>query len=128
MLAIARDAGPMLVNPNDRGVDHLHGRIVSGCECIHDLIPDACLPPADEAIVAGGMGSVAVWQIAPRRTRSQDPEYAVENAPVVHTGNAAWPVGKHRPDGAPRAVSKFVAHGFKTPLEGEAEPWLMTQS
>jgi len=54
----------MLVYPNNRGVDHLHGRIVSDCQRVHDLVPDACLPPADEAIVAGGMRSVALWQIA----------------------------------------------------------------
>ena len=68
LLSVARDAGPMLVHANDRGVDHLHGRIVSGGQRIHDLVPDACSPPADEAIVASRMGPVALWQIAPRRT------------------------------------------------------------
>jgi hypothetical protein len=39
-------------------IDHLHGRIVSRRQAIHDPIPDACLSPANEAIVAGGMRSL----------------------------------------------------------------------
>jgi hypothetical protein len=35
--------------------DHLHRRILSGGQRIHDLVPHPCLPPADEAIVASRM-------------------------------------------------------------------------
>ena len=68
LLAIARDAGTVLVHAHDRRVDHLHRRVMSGGERIHDLVPDASPAPANEAIVAGGMGTEALRQIAPRRT------------------------------------------------------------
>jgi hypothetical protein len=68
LLAIARDTGAVLVHAHDRGVDHLHRSVMSGGQDIHDLIPDASAAPTNEAIVAGGVGTKALWQIAPRRT------------------------------------------------------------
>jgi hypothetical protein len=60
LLSVARDAGPVLVHPHERRIDHLHRRIVSCGQPIHDLVPDASLPPANEAIVASRMRSVAL--------------------------------------------------------------------
>ena len=37
----------MLVHVDDGGIDHLHRRIVSHRQRIHDLIPDASPPPAN---------------------------------------------------------------------------------
>jgi hypothetical protein len=65
LAAVIGDAGPMLVYADDRGIDHLHRRIMSGSQRIHDPVPDASPPPANKAIVASRMGTVAVWQIAP---------------------------------------------------------------
>ena len=56
LLIVVRDAGSVLVHAHNRGIDHLHRRIMTGGQRIHDLIPDASLSPADEAIVAGGVG------------------------------------------------------------------------
>lgn len=35
------------------GVDHLDSGIVSVGKCVCDAAPDANLPPADEAVIAG---------------------------------------------------------------------------
>jgi hypothetical protein len=48
LLSVPRDAGPMLVHAYDRRINHLHGRFMSGGQRLHDLVPDASPPPADE--------------------------------------------------------------------------------
>ena len=68
LLSIGRNAGPVLVHAHDRRIDHLHRRIMSGGQRIHDLVPDAGPAPANEAIVTSRMGTVVLRQIAPRRT------------------------------------------------------------
>jgi hypothetical protein len=107
--SVAGDAGSVLVHTDDRRVDHLHGRIMGCGQGGHDLIPDACLAPANEAIVAGGVGSVAPRQIAPRCSGPQHLEDTIEGAPVIHTRDTARPVGEHRLDDAPFAIGEFVS-------------------
>jgi hypothetical protein len=87
--SVPRNTGTMLVHADDGGIDHLHSRIVSGGQNIHNPVPDASPPPADEAIVTGCMGSIETREITPRRPRPQDPEDAIEDTPIVYTGNAA---------------------------------------
>jgi hypothetical protein len=48
LLTVVRDAGSVLVNAHDGGIDHLHCRITTGGQCIHDLVPDASTPPPHE--------------------------------------------------------------------------------
>jgi hypothetical protein len=60
LLFVACDTGPVLVHSHDGCVDRLHGRVVSGDHRIQDLIPDASPSPANEAIVAGRVGTKAV--------------------------------------------------------------------
>jgi hypothetical protein len=114
--SVAGDAGSVLVHTDDRRVDHLHGRIMGCGQGGHDLIPDACLAPANEAIVAGGVGSVAPRQIAPRCSGPQHLEDTIEGAPVIHTRDTARPVGEHRLDDAPFAIGEFVSHDPDTPV------------
>ncbi len=52
---------------------------------IHQLIPDAGLAPPIEAVISRRIGAVTLWQITPRRTRSQHPENAVQYGPVIFT-------------------------------------------
>jgi hypothetical protein len=98
------------MNTNNRGVDHLNGAIVSGGKCVHDPSPNARAAPANKAIVARGVGTEALWQVTPGCPRSQDPEYAIQHAPVVHAGHAAGLVWQHRLDRKPFLVGEFVAH------------------
>jgi len=58
----------VLVHTDDRGINHLHRRVVTGSQRIHDPVPDASLPPPNEAIVTGGAGTIDFWQVAPWRT------------------------------------------------------------
>src|SRR5690349_14400005 len=53
---------------DDRGIHHLHRRVTTGGQCIHDPVPDASPPPPDEAIVTSGAGTVVLRQVAPWRT------------------------------------------------------------
>src|SRR3954465_14001085 len=73
-------------------------------------VPHASPAPANKAIVAGGVWAEVVRQIAPWRTRTQDPEDAIEHAAVVYTRNAARLVRQERLDGSPFVVGEFVAH------------------
>src|SRR5215203_658750 len=93
------DAGPMLMHTDNRRVDHLDRSVMGASENVHDLGPDARSSPANEAIVSSGVRAEVVWQIAPRCSRSQDPEDTIEDTTVVHPRHAAWFVGQHRPDG-----------------------------
>ena len=78
----------------------------------HDACPDPRSPPTNETIVAGCAGAIGVWKIAPRRTRSQYPEDAIENTPVIHAGNAARLIREHHSNGTPFAVGKLVSHDW----------------
>jgi hypothetical protein len=40
-MIVVRDTGSMLVHAQDRGIDHLHRRIMTGGQRIYDLVPDA---------------------------------------------------------------------------------------
>ena len=45
------NASRVLVHAHNGRVDHLHGRVMSRSERVHDPAPDASLSPANEAIV-----------------------------------------------------------------------------
>ena len=52
----------------DGGIDHLHGRVMTGGQGIHDPVPYAGLPPTNEAIIASDAGTIGFRQIAPGST------------------------------------------------------------
>jgi hypothetical protein len=109
--AVIGDAGTRLVHADDRCVDHLNRRIVSGAKPIHHPVPDASPPPTDEAIVAGRVGAIPIWQITPWRTGSQNPQDTIYDPPVVDTGNTAWLARQDRPNGIPFSVGEGVSDG-----------------
>lgn len=98
------------MHPNNRCVDHLHRRIMSGGQRVHDAAPDASPPPANEAVVASGRRTEVIRQVAPWCSGSQDPEDAIKDTPVVHPRHATRLVRQHRFDGGPFMVGEFVAH------------------
>src|SRR5438552_2058699 len=98
----------MLMHADDGRINHLHGCIMACGQRIHELVPHASPAPANKAIVAGGVWAEVVRQIAPWRTRTQDPEDAIEHAAVVYTRNAARLVRQERLDGSPFVVGEFV--------------------
>ena len=106
------------MHADNRGVDHLHGCIMRSSKRPNNLAPDPSLSPTDEAVVAGGVRTKAVGQIAPRGSGPQNPKDAVEDTPVIHAGHAARLVRKHRFDGRPLVVSEFVAHDSRLPFGG----------
>src|SRR6516162_11288662 len=89
LLSVSDDAGPVLMHPDNRGVDHLHRRIMGGGQRVHDAAPDASPSPANEAVVAGGVRTEVIGQVAPWCSGSQHPEDAIEDTPVVHPWHTA---------------------------------------
>jgi hypothetical protein len=68
LVIVVRNTGSVLVHAHDAGIDHLHCRVMTGDQRIHDLVPHASPPPTNEAIVASGAGTIGLWQVAPWRT------------------------------------------------------------
>ncbi len=56
------------MHAHDGCIDHLHRRVMTGGQRIHDPIPDASLPPTNEAVVASGAGAIGFRPIAPGGT------------------------------------------------------------
>ena len=54
------------------------------------------------------VGTERIRQIA--RSRSQDPENAVENTAVIHSRDATRLVGQHGLDDGPLVIIEFVTH------------------
>lgn len=98
------------MDAHDRAVDHLDLAIVGFDDAVHQAIPDACLAPPVEAIVGGRVRPISLRQIAPRSTRAQHPEDAVENAAIVGRLAASTVLGQKRFDDAPLEVRQVVAH------------------
>jgi len=93
------------MNAHHGTIDHLDVTVVSFGNRVHDAIPAAYLAPAFEA---GRTGAVALRQIAPRCTRAQDSENAVQHPSVVTGRDAAWPVRKKKFDHGPFKVRQVV--------------------
>ena len=106
------------MHPNNGRVDHLYRRVMGASQRVHDVSPNARPPPANEAIVAGSVGTKTVGQVAPGCTGPQNPKDAIEDAAVVHPCYAARLVRQHRLDGSPFVVGKFIAHDFEAPQLG----------
>jgi hypothetical protein len=83
---------------------------------IHDLVPDSRPPPANEAIITSGAGTKGRWQVAPGRTRTEDPKDATEHATIIYTPNATRFVRQHWFDGGPFIIAEFVAHDSRLPF------------
>src|SRR5438034_5805611 len=78
-MIVVGDAGSVLVHADDRGIDHLHRRIMTGGQRFHDLVPDASPPPPDEAIVTSGTGTIC------GRSRHGAPERRIQKMPLNRT-------------------------------------------
>jgi hypothetical protein len=96
--------------PHHRAIDHLHLAAMGLGDGIHQPLPDARLAPSVEAIVSARVGPVALWQVAPRRSRPQHPENAVHDPPVVLWLAPRTPLGQDRLDDAPLKVCEIVPH------------------
>src|SRR4029450_4564676 len=91
----------LLMDPNGGAVDHLDVAVVRDGDGVHQPVPHARLPPSHEAVVTGGAWAIALRQVAPRCTRPQYPEDAVQHAAVIDARHASRLVGQQRLDNAP---------------------------
>jgi hypothetical protein len=62
-MIVIRNTGSVLVHSEDRSVDYLHRRVMSGCQHVQDLIPATSPQPPSKAIVAAGAGTIGCWQV-----------------------------------------------------------------
>lgn len=90
-------------------VDHLDVAIVRGGNGVHHPIPDTRLSPAHEAVVAGSARAIALRQVAPRRTRTQNPEDTVQHSPIIDAWDTSRFVGQQRLDHAPFKVGQVIS-------------------
>ncbi|MEH2476845.1 hypothetical protein V1282_000202 [Nitrobacteraceae bacterium AZCC 2146] len=58
LMIVVRDTGSVLVHADEGGINHLYRRVMIGSKRIHDLVPDASLPPPNEAIVTGSAETI----------------------------------------------------------------------
>src|SRR3974390_3889452 len=91
--------GGVLMHAYNRRVDHLNGGVMDTCQCIHDPLPDACSTSANEAVVASGIRTERLRQVAPWGPRSQDPEDGIEDTAVIHPWKTTRLIRQERLDG-----------------------------
>lgn len=112
---------------NGCAVDHLNVTIVGGGDGIHHPIPDPCLSPSHEAIVAGSSWPIALRQIAPRRPRPQHPENAIQHATIIDAGHTSRFVGNqwlyHAPLEVGQVVSAHADAESETTINEKVEHW-----
>ena len=84
----ASSIGSVLMHAHNGRIDHRIGIMICG-QRVHKLVPYASPALANETIVAGGVWSKLLRQIAPWCAGPQYPKDAVEHAPVIHPRNAA---------------------------------------
>jgi hypothetical protein len=96
------------MDPNGGAVDHLDVAVVRDGDGVHQPVPHARLPPSHEAVVTGGARPIPLRQVAPRCTRPQYPEDAVQQAAVIDARHASRLVGQQRLDNAPLEVGQIV--------------------
>lgn len=107
---------------NYRAVDHLHLGVFPMRYGSLDTTPNACATPTHEAIVAGGVGTVSLRQITPRCSRSQNPENAVQDTPVILTRDVSRFARKDWCDQPPFGVREGVSHAQGSYSELESHP------
>jgi hypothetical protein len=74
-------------------LDFLSGqapRIRLALERLQDLLPQAISLPSCQAVIAGLVGSIALGQVSPGRTGSQDPKDAIDDGAMVLVAPAAF--------------------------------------
>jgi hypothetical protein len=91
-----------------------------------DAVPESVLTPALIPAVGGMPGAVACRHLAPRDASVQDPEQALEQTPVLHSGTATWRFlrRQERRDLLPEGVAESSGpcqHGGERRSSGSAQ-------
>jgi hypothetical protein len=84
-----------MMRADDGGVDHLYAvwNSLAVCDGFEQNIPDAGSRPSEKLTVDGAPLAEFIGQIAPRRSGSRYPEYAIENASMIARRTAAFRPG-----------------------------------
>jgi hypothetical protein len=94
---------------NGGAVDHLDVTIMRGAHGVDQSVPYAGLPPSQKAVVTSGARSVALWKVAPWRSRSKHPKNAIQDAPIIDAGHTSQLVGQQRLNRAPFKVGQVIS-------------------
>jgi len=103
----------MLVSPHGGGINEMdfpihvalpiQGRLQLG----KHFVPGACPAPTLKATVDRGPFAIAFWDISPGCTRSQDPEHAIQELPMILCWTSAlrFPSREQRLDPLPLFIA-----------------------
>ena len=83
------------MHADNRRIDHLHGYVMRGGQCVHNPAPGARPSPANEAIVAGGVRAKGFRQIAPRCSGAQDAKDALSTRLLFTRGTPRGLFGRN---------------------------------
>src|SRR5690606_10470484 len=97
----------MLVDPDRGAVDHDQFTVESGADRGQKPIPHARFAPTHEAVVAGSVGTIPLWDVGPRTARAKAPQYPVDHPPIINSGNAPHLVRQQRLDYIPLQIGKL---------------------
>ncbi len=96
--------------------------IFLGLQSLQEPIPGPIGFPTAQAVVAGGLGRVAFWQVLPGSAGAQDPENAIEDRTVIGPRMArlmGMSGRQQRGDVFPLLIGKFVAsHELRYSIKG----------
>ena len=90
-------------------IDHLDVAVMRDGDGIHQSGPHAGLPPSYEAVVARGAWAVALGQVTPWCAGAQNPEDAVQHAPIIDTRNTSRLVWEQWRDHSPLEVGQVIS-------------------
>lgn len=99
----------LLMRTDGSAVDHLNVTVVRGGNSVHHPIPNTRLPPSHEAAVARRARTIALRQVAPRRSRAQHPENAVQHAPIIDARHASGFIRQQWLDNAPFEIGQVIS-------------------
>src|SRR5690606_1832121 len=97
----------MLMDPDGGTVDHHQFAVESLRDRRQKPIPHTRFAPADEAVVAGGVRTIALGNVSPGAAGAKPPQYPVDHPAIIHPRYAAWLVGKQRLDHRPLEIGQL---------------------
>ncbi len=106
---------PVLVEADARTVDYDDLAVIGGGHGLQDTVPNARLPPANEAVVAGGVRTVALGNVPPGRACAKAPKNTVQNPPIIDARDAARLVRQQGLDDRPLPVAQLVSTHARPP-------------
>ena len=99
----------MLMNADTGRVDHDDVTVESLGDGRQKPIPDADFAPANKPIVAGGVRSIALRDVGPRRASPEAPNDPVDDLAIIYSRNATNLIRQMRRNHARFKIAQLVS-------------------